>query len=323
MMNVLEATNVRKLYGKDKIALDNASLTLKNGEILGLLGPNGAGKTTLIKIMATLLNKDAGQISVLGYDIDTHEEQIRHLLGYVGQDTERSMYARLNPRENLRFFGRLRGLSKDWIDERIGSYTQAFGFEEEILEKQFMHLSGGQKQSVVIMRALLHDPPVIFLDEPTKGLDPFAANNIRSFLKEFVQSANKSLILTSHILHEVDYLADRCALINKGKIPIIDTPKALKSSVGATEFIELEAKHLPAATLQRIQTLDEVIAFNMKESKDDEWASFGVVDLFDGTEAILDVLKQDAVRTGFRQRSISLEDAFIHHIGAFRDEAKA
>lgn len=273
MQVVLEAINLCKSYGKDRFQLTDASLTLHRGEIHGLLGPNGAGKTTLIKIMATLLSKDKGTLDVLGYDLDKNPNEIRHFLGYVGQDTERSAYARLTPRENLRFFGALRGLSKDIVDDKIDKYAEDFNFDG-ILEKQFMHLSGGQKQAVVILRALLHDPPIVFLDEPTKGLDPIAAGNIRIFLKNYAEKEGKSLILTSHILSEVDFLADRVSLINKGRISITDTPLALKQSVGATEFIELVESEIPSSTLQKLNNLNTVLTCTEKEGKKKTWLSF-------------------------------------------------
>jgi ABC-2 type transport system ATP-binding protein len=322
MITVLEAENVSKHYSKNKVALDCASLNLYKGEILGLLGPNGAGKTTFIKILATLLNKTSGTIDILGYNLDDYPNEIRHLLGYVGQDTERSMYARLTPVENLRFFGRLRGLNKDHVDNKIHNFIETCNIQEEILDKQFMHLSGGQKQTVVIMRALLHDPPIIYLDEPTKGLDPFAANSIREFLKLYVSKGENSLILTSHILSEVDYLSDRCSLINQGKIPITDTSANLKKSLGATEFVELNAESIDQKLINTIQNLDSVITYNVKEDKNISWLSFGVNDLFDGTEEIIKVLRNNGVKTSLRHHSVSLEDAFIHHIGAFRDEVK-
>ncbi len=319
-MQVLKADNISKSYGK-KVALRDASLTLDSGEILGLLGPNGAGKTTLIKILATLLNKDSGTVNIMGYDLDEKPNLIRHLLGFVGQDTERSAYARLTPRENLRFFGALRGLSKDEVDNKINRYAEAFNFED-LLEKQFMHLSGGQKQAVVIFRSLLHDPPIIFLDEPTKGLDPIAAGNIRNFLKEYVLKENKSMILTSHILSEVDFMADRVSLINQGLIRITDTPLALKESVGATDFIELVKSEVPSSTYDNIRALEVVNSVKIKNGKSKEWYSFGVDDLFTGTEQIIRIMREDGVKAGFKQHTITLEDAFIHHIGQFKDEEK-
>jgi ABC-type multidrug transport system ATPase subunit len=166
MTTYLSAQDVRKTYG-DTVALHDASLELYQGEILALLGPNGAGKTTLIKILATLLTKDAGQVTILGYNLDTHPEEIRHVFGYVGQDTERSAYARLTVVENLTFFGKLRGMTTQQIDQQIEKLATYFDFHANF-DKQFVQLSGGQKQTVVIMRGLLHDPPLVYLDEPTK-----------------------------------------------------------------------------------------------------------------------------------------------------------
>ena len=317
-MNVINAVDVVKRYGS-KTALDGAVLNVKRGEIHGLLGPNGAGKTTLIKIITTLLRMDSGEVTVMGLDVERDANSVRQIMGYVGQDTERSMYARLNPVENLRFFGALRGLSKDYIDERIAVLSEKFRIEDSLMEKQFMHLSGGQKQSVVIMRALLHDSPIVILDEPTKGLDPIAASNIRDYLREMVKDG-KSLLLTSHVLSEVDYLSDRCSLIDRGRVHLTDTPDNLKRSVGATEFIEIEKDRVPTNVVKRLSSLDSVLQTVIKETNTGAWYSFGVDDVFEGLDDILGVLKVEGVKVGIKQHSISLEDAFIHHIGAFKDE---
>lgn len=309
-MDYLTAEHVRKTYGHS-VAVDDASLTLKEGEVLALLGPNGAGKTTFIKILATLLVKDAGKVSILGYDLDKHPEEIRHLFGYVGQDTERSAYARLTARENLTYFGRLRGMSKAQIDQQIEKIANSFEFNGN-LDKAFVTLSGGQKQAVVIMRAFLHDPPLVYLDEPTKGLDPIVARKIRSFLKNAVTQERKSLLLTSHVLTEVDEMADRVALIHRGRIPMVGTPASLKQGVGATEFIDLEKGRLPSATLGRILALKPVLC---SMEKDPKWISFGVNDPMEGAEAIIHTLRGDGVQAGFRQHTVSLEDAFLHHVG--------
>jgi ABC-2 type transport system ATP-binding protein len=311
----LSAQHIQKRYGKT-VALQDASLELRQGEILALLGPNGAGKTTLIKILATVLAKDAGQVEILGYDLDRHIQEIRHLFGYVGQDTERSAYARLTVVENLHFFGALRGMDKRQIDTQIEKLTTYFDFAEN-LDKQFVHLSGGQKQTVVIMRGLLHDPPIIYLDEPTKGLDPIIAKRIRAFLKHFVTQEDKSLLLTSHVLSEVDELANRVALIHRGTIPIVDTPDDLKASVGATESIEIEKAALPASTRQRIERLKPVL---LAQEHNHNWVSFGVEDAMAGAEAIIRVLREDNVRARFRHHTVSLEDAFVHHIGELSEK---
>ncbi|MBN1877258.1 MAG: ABC transporter ATP-binding protein [Anaerolineae bacterium] len=306
----LSAEHVQKCYGKT-VALRDASLELYQGEILALLGPNGAGKTTLIKILATLLMKDAGQVTIFGYDLDKHPKEIRHLFGYVGQDTERSAYARLNTVENLHFFGTLRGMTAAQIDAQIEKLATYFDFHDS-LHKQFTQLSGGQKQTVVIMRALLHDPPLVYLDEPTKGLDPIVAKKIRTFLKHFVQQEQKSLLLTSHVLSEVDELADRVALIHQGTIPLFGTPDELKASIGATESIEIERDALPAATRAKIEQLPLVL-FTMERNS--HWVAFGVHDAMEGAEAIIRIIREDNVHPRFRHHTVSLEDAFVHHIG--------
>jgi ABC-2 type transport system ATP-binding protein len=305
MEPALTATNLCKRFG-NATALYNASLTLHAGEILALLGPNGAGKTTLIKILATLLAKDDGQVTILGYDLDRQPHEIRHCFGYVGQDTERSAYARLTVRENLHFFGALRGMKRTVIDGQIEKLAGYFAFERQ-LSQLFVHLSGGQKQTVVIMRALLHNPPLIYLD------DPIIAQKIRTFLRTYVQQEGKALLLTSHILTEVDELADRVALIHRGRIPLVGTAESLKVALGTRDFIELETRLLPLATQARLQALGSVL-FVLERTP--AWLSLAVADPLGGMEEIIQVLRQEQVRPRFRQRTVSLEDAFIHHIGA-------
>ncbi|GIV76899.1 MAG: daunorubicin resistance protein DrrA family ABC transporter ATP-binding protein [Litorilinea sp.] len=306
----LAAHHVQKRYGRH-VALQDASLTMHQGEVLALLGPNGAGKTTFIKILATLLTKDAGEVQILGHDLDREPEAIRHLLGYVGQDTERSAYARLTVAENLRFFGRLRGLSRAQIEQRIEKLAHDFDFTAN-LDKLFVTLSGGQKQTVVIMRALLHDPPLVYLDEPTKGLDPIIARKIRTFLCRLVREEGKSLLLTSHILSEVDEMADRVALIQGGRIPIVGHPDELKAAIGATEFVEVEKAALPPAVVEKLLGLEPVL---LCLERNHGWLAFGVSDIMTGAEAIIRVLREEGVVAGFRHHSATLEDAFIYHIG--------
>jgi ABC-2 type transport system ATP-binding protein len=311
----VSAQHVRKSYG-NVVALKDVTLDLHRGEILALLGPNGAGKTTFVKILATALTKDGGHVKILGYDLDKQEGQIRRLFGYVGQDTDRSAYGRLTVIENLCFFGALRGLGKKQINERIDKLAADFGFEAN-LDKEFMRLSAGQRQIMVIMRALLHDPPLIYLDEPTKGLDPIVAKRIRFFLKQCVHQDGKSLLLTSHILSEVEQLADRIALIHEGEVGVIGSSDELKLAVGATEFVDLHKSTLPLATEEKILQLEPVL-FSFE--RDPEWISFGVTDLLVGTEVIAHTLRQNGIQTILRNHTISLEDAFLHHIGMLTDK---
>ncbi len=318
MSITLSAEGIQKRYGAFQ-ALQDAGLEIHSSEIFALLGPNGAGKTTLIKILVGLIQKDAGKVSILGMDLDREAESIRHQVGYVGQDTERSAYARLSVWENLTFFGELRGLSARQIRAQVESLADDFDFHSQ-MDKLFVTLSGGQKQTVVIMRALMHDPPLIFLDEPTKGLDPLIARRIRAFLKTYAHEHGKSLLLTSHVLSEVDELADRVALIQAGRIPVCGTSAELKAALGASDFIELETQHLSKATLEYLARLPQVLT---QMDREPGWITFGVSDPLEGAQAILKALRECSAQTSFRHHTATLEDAFLHHMGQISERFDA
>lgn len=311
MKNVLLlAQNVTKTYG-DFVALSDISIDVRKAEIHSFLGPNGAGKTTLIKILATLLKRDSGSIQIAGVDVDRSENEVRQIIGYVGQDTERSAYARLTVRENLVFFAKIRGMSQSDAEERIIELSEKFGLKEKI-DCQFGHLSGGQKQSAVIIRALLHDPLLLFLDEPTKGLDPFAARKIRGYLKDCVSKGGCSIFLTSHILSEVEFLSDRVSLLHKGVVGITGNPEDLIESIGFPEMVCLRRSCLTPSVIRSILTKDHIIR---SIELDDQWIGFGIDDTYEGMDSILSVLKATGTKSEVQHRQVSLEDAFIHFIG--------
>jgi ABC-2 type transport system ATP-binding protein len=311
MMNtILLSQNVSKSYG-DFVALSNVSIDVQRAEIHSLLGPNGSGKTTFIKILATLLKKDSGSIEIDGIDIEESEDKIRQLIGYVGQDTERSAYARLTVRENLLFFAKIRGMSRTNAEERINELGRIFGLQEKI-DCQFGHLSGGQKQSAVIIRALLHDPLLLFLDEPTKGLDPIAARKIRGYLKDYVSERGRSIFLTSHILSEVEFLSDRVSLLHKGVVGITGHPDKLIESIGFPEMVCLRKGSLTPSVINSILAKDHIIR---SIELDEQWIGFGIDDTYEGMDSILGVLRATGTKSDVQHRRVSLEDAFIHFIG--------
>jgi ABC-2 type transport system ATP-binding protein len=247
------AEEVRKSFGA-RAVLRGASLSFRRGETLALLGRNGAGKTTLVRILAAALAKDGGRVELLGRDLDREPAEIGHLCGWVGQDSERSAYPRLTVRENLRFFGALRGLRRRDLAARIALLAEELGLGPQ-LDALFGTLSGGQKQAAIIARALLHDPPVAFLDEPTKGLDPLAANRVRAFLRRRVEGG-LALLLTSHILGDLSALADRVAVVAEGRIRTEASPAALVAALGASDAAEVERAlglgEAPAAPAQEV-----------------------------------------------------------------------
>jgi ABC-2 type transport system ATP-binding protein len=292
------------------VALKDISLDVPCGHIFALLGPNGSGKTTLVKIVATLLAMDSGSVSVLGQDIAAQEARARGLIGYVGQDSERSAYARLSVRENLRFFGALRGLPKRAADAAISRLAAQFAFERE-LDKAFMILSGGQKQTAVILRALLTDPPLILLDEPTKGLDAAMARRIRTFLSHYVCGTGRTILLTSHTLSEVDELSDRVALMHAGAIAIEGTAAALKDATGWQGVLDVPVELVTEELARALANAGGV----RKAHSSVGWASYGLrAGPFDFTAA-MEVMARHRLERAYRYRPVSLEDALEHQVG--------
>lgn len=214
------------------VALAGISFELRQGEALALLGANGAGKSTLLRILATLLLPTEGRALIAGHDAVLDPRAVRRQLGYhAGSDV--GFYARLTGRENLRFFGRLNHLSKATASERIARLTEQFHLEEAV-DRQVRTLSSGTVQRLSLARALLHQPRVLLLDEPTRSLDAIAASEFRRFLKsEVLRGGDTSLLFASHTLPEVEMLADRIAVIDGGRLLACDTLVALKHNTNA------------------------------------------------------------------------------------------
>ncbi|MFW5884259.1 MAG: ATP-binding cassette domain-containing protein [Spirochaetota bacterium] len=218
-------------------AVDGVDFALEQGEIFSLLGPNGAGKTTCIKMLATLLIPTSGSARVFGHDVVADEARVRRMMTAV-LPGERTLFWKLTVRENLRYFGSLYGLSRSYTDARIAELTGYFGVEEK-LSTLVEKLSTGQRQKVVLCRALLPDPSLILLDEPTLGLDPNAARQLRALIRG-IRNEGKTVLLTTHYMYEADELSDRIAIINKGRIVALDTPAALKASLDARQIVRVE-----------------------------------------------------------------------------------
>lgn len=217
------------------VALAGMSFEVRPGEALALLGANGAGKSTLLRILATLLLPTEGRAQIVGHDAVLDPRAVRRQLGYhAGSDL--GFYSRLTGRENLRFFGRLNHLSKAGVAERIAHLAEEFHLGEA-LDRQVRTLSSGTVQRLSLARALLHQPRVLLLDEPTRSLDAIAAFEFRRFLKsEVLRRGDTSLLFASHTLPEVELLADRIAVIDAGRLLACDTLAALKHSTGAASL---------------------------------------------------------------------------------------
>jgi ABC-type multidrug transport system ATPase subunit len=219
-------------------ALAGISFQVRSGEALALLGANGAGKSTLLRILATLLLPTRGSALVAGHDTAREPRAVRRQLGYhSGSDL--GFYARLTGRDNLRFFGRLNHLPAPTIAHRIVQLAEQFRLQEA-LDRQVRTLSSGTVQRLSLARALLHQPRVLLLDEPTRSLDAIGAAEFRRFLKrEVLRDGHTSLLFASHSLQEVELLADRIAVIDAGRLLACDTLHALQRSTGATSLEEI------------------------------------------------------------------------------------
>ncbi|MDA4129987.1 MAG: ABC transporter ATP-binding protein [Thaumarchaeota archaeon] len=212
------------------VALDTVDLEVNKGEIFGLLGPNGAGKTTLVKILATILLPSSGQATVLGMDVAKSTHEIRKRINLVSGG-ETPGYGAISVRENLWFFSQLYGLASEVANQRIEKLAHDLELTE-YLSTRMHKLSTGFKQRMNLVRGFINSPDVLFLDEPTLGLDVLSALNLRRVIKSWIEDhPAKTILLTTHYMAEADVLCDRIAMINHGKILAMDTPRALRGMV--------------------------------------------------------------------------------------------
>ena len=227
-MNSIEVKSLSKSFGT-VTAVDDISFSVENGEIFGFLGPNGAGKSTTMMILTTLLKPTSGQALVSGYDVVTQAKQVRQSIGYVQQETAVDEY--LTGRENLLLQAKLNHITRDQINSRIDEVLELI----ELSDKQndpVVTYSGGMRKRLDIAGGLLHHPKVLFLDEPTVGLDIQTRRKIWEYVKKIHTEFEMTIFLTTHYMEEADHLCDRIGIIDYGKIQVIDSPQNMKSAMG-------------------------------------------------------------------------------------------
>jgi ABC-2 type transport system ATP-binding protein len=223
-------------------AVDGIDLRVERGEIFGVLGPNGAGKTTTLKMLATLLEPTSGTARILGRDVVREAREVRRHMGAVLSDG-RSLYWKLTGRENLQYFAALYHVAPAARKERIGSALAAVHLEDRA-DDYVERYSTGMRQRLVLARALVPDPELLLLDEPTVGLDPQSARDLRDRVRE-MRAQGRTVLLTTHYMEEADQLCDRIAIIDHGRIVALDTPAGLKRTIAATEVVRLEIQAVP------------------------------------------------------------------------------
>jgi len=237
---VIEVEGLVKHYG-EVTALDGVSFSVKEGEILGLLGPNGAGKTTLMEILCCLRRLDQGNATVLGFDLIKDSRKVRSSIGFCPQET--LLYDLLSVRENFAFAASLYSLDSKKFKERI-EFSSKFLGVGEFLNRKVKELSGGMKRRANLAVSIVHDPPVVILDEPTVGFDP----NVKREFWELIQDLKnyeKTVLISTHDMFEADELCDRVAIMDKGKIVALDKPDILKETLGGENSIRIKTKEAP------------------------------------------------------------------------------
>ena len=301
-------------------AVDSVSLQIERGEIFGLLGPNGAGKSTTIRMLCTLLEPTSGTAHVNGYDIVKQANEVRQNLGTVLAG-ERSIYWKLSGRENLEYFAALYHIPPAVANKRVEELIERMELKEranELVEKY----STGMRQRIAISKALLARPPILLLDEPTLGLDPQAARNLRELIVD-LQKEGHTILLTTHYMEEADLLSDRIGIIDTGKIIALDTPEGLKQRIGQNEIVKLEVSgwyEKVGEQLRQLNGIQTVSAHNT--GTDGVWE----VSLYSAnSRAILPGVVETVNHNGTHLLNMnivkpSLEDVFINLTGkALRD----
>jgi len=303
-----------KKIRKELVALDNASLQVERGELFGLLGPNGAGKTTLIKILTTLLSPTSGKARVAGIDVVEAPRKIRPLINMVSGG-ESSGYGLLTVRENLWMFSQFYGVPSKTAYARIDELLKKLDIYDRRHTKS-SDLSTGLRQKMNIVRGLMTDPDVLFLDEPTLGLDVGASRDVRVLIREWLeQDKRRTLLLTTHYMVEADELCDRVAIINRGKVLACDTPGALKQRLQKDAIFEVATTPLNGLTAQMIEDLPEVRTATAEEY--DGGANLNLILVEEGAlGAVFNVLNQKNVRIlKLSKREPTLEDVFVDLVG--------
>jgi ABC-2 type transport system ATP-binding protein len=242
----IEITDLTKKF-EDAAAVDHLTLSIRKGELFGLLGPNGAGKTTTISVLCGLLQPTSGSVVVAGYSMQKDQERVKELIGVCPQDT--AVYPFLSGRENIELFGKLHSMTRQQLKHKVDELLEKMSLTEDS-KKRLGKYSGGMKRRINLIMALVHNPEIAFLDEPTVAMDPQSRHAVWEFIKELKQQG-KTIILTTHYMEEAQYLCDRVGIIDHGKIIALDTPKELMKKHHAKNledvFIKLTGKDIREA----------------------------------------------------------------------------
>jgi len=320
-MSVIEIRDLRRVFrttigvlrrkAKEIVAVDGISFDVEEGELFGLLGPNGAGKTTTVKMLTTLLIPTAGTAHILGHDVVKEAAAIRPHIGFIFGG-ERGLYWRLSAVDNLRYFANLYLVEPDVARQRIPYLLELVGLKDRSSEKVEGY-SRGMMQRLHIARTLLHDPQVLFLDEPTMGLDPVGARELRGVIRDLL-AERKTILLTTHYMFEADELCQRIAVINNGTIVALDTPAGLKRHAEDLSVIEMEVLGITEEQVERLRQLPFIDTVSVEPYEQKQILSMHSNTGSAAVPQVLNVLgglRVDKVNV----REPTLEDAYVRLVG--------
>ena len=304
---MIKVDNLTKRFGRHS-AVSGASFEAADGEVVGFLGPNGAGKTTTIRILTGFLPATSGTATVDGLDVGEHPMETRRRIGYLPESVP--LYRDMRIREYLRFRGHIKGLRGDSLRRRMDEVIEQCGLGD-VRRKMIKTLSKGFRQRVGLADALIHDPPLLILDEPTNGLDPNQIRSIRNLIKELGES--HTILLSTHILSEVEMICDKIVIIDGGTVLASDTPSNLVSTMRSAGRISVEVKADPESAREKMSALDQVKKV-IHERNRGNWGEFSIL-VESGTDT-RERLANLAREEGWPLRSLhrhaaTLEDVFV------------
>jgi len=315
--NAIEIHNLTKKFG-NFTAVDKLSLNVKEGEIFGFLGPNGAGKSTTIRVLCTLAQPTSGYAKIAGFDLVKESDRVRENIGLVAE--KMIMYDRLTAAENLRFFGKLYDIPKQKLEGRIDELLELVDMQKW-KDTQISKFSTGMKQRINVIRALLPEPKILFMDEPTLGLDPQTTFSIRDIIRD-INKSGVTVILTTHAMSEAEALSDRVAIIDHGKIAALDTPENLKKLVSSSDntVFGIKITNLTSELIEKIDALDCVTTLAQQDHHNLKISANGT----NAMDRIIDTIRQEggSIASITNSTESTLEDVFLAVTGKqMRDEA--
>ncbi len=313
-MYAITVKDLVKKFG-DFTAVDNLSFNIKRGEVFGLLGPNGAGKTTTISMLSTMLKPTSGKASVNGFDIRTNQDEVRKSIGIVFQD--QSLDEELTAYENMDFHGRLYRIPKSIRQKKIMELMKLVELDDK-KDNLVKIYSGGMRRRLEIARGLLHEPEVLFLDEPTLGLDPQTRNHLWDYIEALNKEKGITIILTTHYMDEADKLCHRIGIVDRGKIIAMDTAENLKNDIGGDviTIVSSEREELYSA----IRSLSEIKSVEIHDSS----ITIGLQNAEKHVAQIVNTASEKAITIeSLFIHKPTLEDVFLHFTGRTIREEEA